>query len=270
MERLPTEVVCEILGQSDLKEIKLIRIAFAHSPYGATWVDIGAKLLFRQIYFSIGPQAMLRFQKIVETERLQKSVRHLIFVDTQLDERLVDNRHLFLSTLPGAVTMSRAQVDQMYASYCRAFKRWQKILDDGKDVALLTRGLDTLPHVNKVSVVGGPSYDRGITSYLENGPYATDVDGIGLPPSYWSYRARRAPGYHQFDRRPLQNLLRSLCAGRTRPTSVELGNWWKSPDGKVSRMGVPVSCSTLYCELGNAMFITVMTTAFSNVTDMSL
>ncbi|KAL9074717.1 MAG: hypothetical protein Q9161_002086 [Pseudevernia consocians] len=270
MEKLPTEVVCEILGHSELKELKLIRIAFAHSPYGATWIEIAANLLFKQIYFSLGSQAMLRFQNITETKRLQERVRHLIFVDTQLDERLVDNQPSFMSALPGAETMSHAQRIQTYETYCRVFRERQKILDDEEDVALLTKGLDTLPNLNKVSVIGGPSHDLGTTSYLEHGPHAIDVHGIGIKSSYWSYRSKRAPGYHPLDRRPFQNLLRSLCASKTRPTKVELGNWRKYSDGKLRRMGVPISCLNLYCGLGSAMFDTVITTAFGNVTDLNL
>ncbi len=138
MEELPTEVVCEILRHSDLKEIKLLRIAFAHSPYGAKWIEAGANLLFKQIYFSLGPQAMLRFRNITETKRLQASVRHLVFVDTQLDERLVDSEASFLSALPGADNMSHAQKAQTYEAYCRVFREQQKILDDGEDLKLLT------------------------------------------------------------------------------------------------------------------------------------
>lgn len=270
MEQLPTEVVCEILGHSDLKEIKLIRMAFARSPHGAKWIESGANLLFKQIYFSLGPQAMLRFRKITETKHLQEIVRHLVFVNSQLDERLVDSRALFLSTLPEADSMSRAQVNKTYETYCRTFREWQTILDDGEDVALLTKGLHLLPNLNKVSIIGGPSHDPGTTSYLENGPYAADVHGVGVTSSYWSYRSKTAPEYHQFDRRPIQNLLRCLCAGRVRPTKVELGNWRKYSNGKVTRMGVPISCLNLYCGLGNAMFDTVVTTAFGNVTDLSL
>lgn len=270
MERLPTEVVCEILGHSDLKEIKLIRMAFARSPYGAPWIETGANLLFKQIYFSIGPQAMLRFQKVTETKRLQKCVRHLVFVDTQLNERLVEDQDSFLSTLSWAGTMSQSQADRTYHTYRRVFEAWQKILDDGKDVALLTKGLDALTNVNTVSIIGGPSHDPGTMSYLENGPHAADFDGVGLRPSYWTYRSRQSPRYHQFDRRPFQNLLRSLCAAKVRPIKVELGNWLERSNGKVRRMGVPVSCLNLYCGLGNAMFNTVISTAFANVTDLNL
>lgn len=270
MERLPTEVVCEILGHSDLKEIKLIRMAFARSPYGAPWIETGANLLFKQIYFSIGPQAMLRFQNVTETKRLQKCVRHLVFVDTQLNERLVEDQDSFLSTLSWAGTMPRSQADRTYHTYCRVFKEWQKILDDGKDVALLIKGLGALPNVNTVSIIGGPSHDPGTVSYLENGPHAADLDGVGLRPSYWTYRSRQSPRYHQFDRRPFQNLLRSLCAAKVRPIKVELGNWLERSNGNVRRMGVPVSCLNLYCGLGNAMFNTVISTAFANVTDLNL
>lgn len=270
MERLPTEIACEILRHSDLKEIKLIRIAFAHSPHGAKWIEAGANLLFNQIYFSLGPQAMLRFRNITETKRLQESVRHLVFVDTQLDERLVDSRASFLSALPGADSMSHAQKAQTYEAYCRVFREREKISDDGEDLALLTKGLDALPKVNKVSIIGGPSQDPGTTSYLEKGPHAADTHGIGIKPSYWSYKSQRAPGYHHFDRRPLQNLLRALCVGKTRPIKVELGNWRKYSNGKIRRMGVPISCLNLYCSLGDAMFDTVVTTAFGNVTDLSL
>lgn len=270
MEKLPTEVVCEILGYSELREIKLLRVAFAHNPYGTKWVDIGANLLFRQIYFSLGPQAMDRFKKITETERLQKSVRHLVIVDTQLDERLVDDQGLFLSVVQGAGSISRAQVGRSYETYCRVFKKWQKILDDGEDVALLTNGLGALPNVNKVSVIGGPSHDPGTTSYLETGPHAADFRGIGVESSCWSYRSRRARGYHRFDRRPFQNLLRCLCVAKIRPIKVELGNWQEYSNGKITRMGVPVSCLNLYCGLGNTMFDTVITTAFADVTNLSL
>ncbi len=270
MEELPTEVVCEILRHSDLKEIKLIRIAFAHSPYGTKWIEAGANLLFKQVYFSLGPQAMLRFRNVTETKRLQESVRHLVFVDTQLDERLVDSRASFLSALPGADTMSHAQKAQTYEAYCRVFNQQQKILDDGEDLKLLTKGLDALPKVNKVSIIGGPSQDLGTTSYLEKGPHAADTHGIGIKPSYWSYRSQRAPGYHRFDRRPLQNLLRALCVRNTQPTEVELGNWREYSNGKIRRMGVPLSWVNLYCGLGDAMFDTVVTTAFGNVTNLSL
>lgn len=51
---------------------------------------------------------------------------------------------------------------------------------NGEDVELLNKGLDTLPNVNKVSVIGGPSHDLGTMSYLEHGPHATDVHGIGV------------------------------------------------------------------------------------------
>ncbi len=270
MEELPTEVVCEILRHSDLKEIKLLRIAFAHSPYGAKWIEAGANLLFKQIYFSLGPQAMLRFRNITETKRLQASVRHLVFVDTQLDERLVDSEASFLSALPGADNMSHAQKAQTYEAYCRVFREQQKILDDGEDLKLLTKGLDALPKVKEVSIIGGPSHDPGTTSYLERGPHAADTHAIGIKPSYWSYKSQRAPGYHRFDRRPLQNLLRALCVGKIRPTNVELGNWRQYSNGNIRRMGVPLSCLNLYCGLGDAMFDTVVTTAFGNVTDLSL
>lgn len=270
MEKLPTEVVCEILGHCELKELKTIRVAFAHNPYGANWIEIEANLLFRRIYFSAGPQAMLRFRNILETKRLQKSVRHLVFVDIQLDEGVVDDEASFRSALPRAGTMSRVQVNQAYQRYCRIFKEWQKMLDGGEDVALLTKGLNALPNVSKISVVGGPSHDHGTRSYLEIGPHATDVHEIGVTPSYWSYTSRRARGYHRWDPRTLQNLFRSLCVAKVRPTKVELGNWREQSSGAIKRMGVPISCLNLYCGLGNAMFDTVIATAFANVTDLTL
>ena len=270
MEKLPTEVVCEILGNSELKELKMIRVAFAHNLYGAKWIEVGANLLFRRIYFSAGPQAMLRFRNIIETKRLQKSIRHVVFVDIQLDEGLVDDEASFRSALPRAVAMSRVQANQAYQRYCRVFKEWQKILDDGEDVALLNKGLNALPNVDKISVIGGPSHDHGTRSYLEIGPHATDFHGIGVTSSYWSYTSRRARGYHRWDRRPLQNLFRSLCVTKARPTKIELGNWQEHSSGTILRMGVPISCLNLYCGLGNAIFDTVITTAFANVTDLTL
>ena len=268
MEKLPTEIVREILGHSEPKELKMIRVAFAHNPYGATWVEVGANLLFRRIYFSAGPQAMLRFQNIIETKRLQMSVRHLVVVDIQLNEDLVDDKARFRSALPRAVTMSRVQVNQTYQRYCRVFKEWQKILDDGEDVALLSKGLNALPNVDKISVIGGPSHDHGTRSYLEIGPHATDFHGIGASPSYWAFR--RARGHHRWDRRPLQNLFRSLCVVKVRPTKVEIGDWWELSSGTIRRTGVPISCLNLDCGLGNAMFDTVIITAFANVMDLTL
>ena len=217
IEKLPTEVACEILRHSNLNDIKLIRIAFAYSPFGAKWIKAGANLLFKQIYFSLGPQAMLRFRSITETKLLQESVRHLVFIDTQLDERLVDSRASFLSALPGADSMSHAQKAQTHEAYCRVFREREKILDDGEDLALLTKGLDALPKVNKVSIIGGPSQDPGATSYLEKGPHAADTHGMGIKPSYWSYKSQRAPGISSVRPSPTpEPATSSLC--RKHPT----------------------------------------------------
>lgn len=148
--------VFRCLDRKDLRAVRLLCHKFA---------NVGDMLLYQVVYFSPSRPSMQALANISQHEFFSKTVKHMIYDDTQLVLGLTDWK-VFHPALPASVSEFRAR--RAFNLYCELFEEQNNILRNGEDLLVLRNALTCLPNLEKISVTGGPSrHPRGITYFRE-------------------------------------------------------------------------------------------------------
>ena len=225
-----------------------------------------------QVYFAPRPKAMECFETLTKHGRFVKTIKHLVYDDTQLAEQYLDLER-FLCAIEDFHKGTLQEQKRAHIAYCSLFHEQQRIVTAEEDRTVLWRGLFRLPKLSKISVIGGPSRIPGSTWYFDkqSGPHAQDFAGTALGASFWSYHTKFAKKYHQWDASGFHNLIDVLAGLNIRPVEVHIGNW-QVPIGRrlPLKMGLPLSSFRVRGSAQRGIFMELFDRVLVDVTSLNL
>lgn len=261
IEDLSNETLLSIFDYLDRKDLRAVRLVchqFLHS---------GDTLLYQVVYFSPRRPSMWALSNISQHEFFKKTVKHVIYDDTQLVRALI-NWKVFHPALPSSA--SDAEARRAFNLYRQLFDEQESILRNGEDILVLRNALACLPNLEKISVTGGPSrHPRGGT-YFQEGAQAQRFASTLYGLSYWSYHDSDEERYQFWDRRPFHHLLKALESAKVQLKDLHIGNTWNSITAEPIRMGIPLSSLRDVDFFDNRNFLTVCKNAFAHLTSLDL
>lgn len=250
--------IFDYLDRKDLRAVRLVCHQFLKS---------GDMLLNEVVFSSPRRPSMHALSNISRHKFFKGTVKHLIYDDTQLVRDLT-NWKVFHRALPAKTP--KAQTRRAFKLYCQLFDEQESLLRNGEDTLVLRKALASLPNLEKISVIGGPSrHPRGLT-YVQEGAQAQRFADTLYGLSYWSYDDSDEERYQFWDSRPVHHLLKAIQLAKVQLKDLHIGNTWNSTTAEPIKMGIPLSSLRDYPVLDNRKFVTVCKNVFAHLTSLDL
>lgn len=259
ISKLPNEILHHIFRMFPLRTLKLARLCCRH------WASGSKEHVFEHIYFVSRPESIRRFEHIIRDHRLAECVKHLVFDDTQLPKRLLQQGP-HSSALAEDRMWSRSEQVEAHDAFRQRYRGQEQMSTISKDLTVLLQGLSQLPKLKKVSVIGGPSHLSCLR--IPAGPHTADLVGAGVAASYWSYHKEKKAYYEPWSSHRIQHLFQALSSAETCLTELHIGNWQDHP--RPLKMGVPLSSLMAPNSTDQAIFMTNIRSVFSHLTELNL
>jgi len=164
LERLPTEVLCEIFGYLEPNHVRTLRLV------NKTIGGIADRIALKELFFYPAKQDFDMVTQIVNQPLLANHVTSLLYAAVMLStkhqtlpmytinvrrrERFNDQMdHIGVPrTRPRQPKMTEAQIHEEYQQYLRFFEEQQDMLDNRRDFDILEKLIAKLPNLREVAV----------------------------------------------------------------------------------------------------------------------
>ena len=197
------------------------------------------------------------------------TITHLVYDDTEEEPCIKNCKSNEIKQRALICPKARLRSATSRQDLCTLNRDQRNILFSGWYFTVLCDGLEKLPNLKKITVVGGPSGCPGSAWYFKR-----ITSGIGFEyskgPAYWNDPLLSAAHRHHTTSEGVQNLVWALCCVRKRrPLDLHVGSWCEF-GGHSVKVGLPLLSLMASDAVNNIHLQVVLEDVFSNLTKSHL